>query len=233
MKIISQHRDYYDGARGYGIDPKLVYLRHRQEFDPRDVHVPLTPTQHIPSFHHGRYWSDNCTGYVCVAFCGKLYTILEFRGRFYQTPEEIIRILERRRYATEPAVLSKRDAKNLRGEKIHSRSQHYPFNQHGWEEWCKLHQAKDIGDDPFIKMGSPVYSFENYGRRHGRKVVVNPSLKDYMFQRIMDPWTAFQELSMYIGNNLAKELQGHDQISDEDMAAMKGFGHKYAFRKEP
>jgi len=65
------------------------------------------------------------------------------------------------------------------------------------------------------------------------EIVVDPPLVDYGFPKLVDPFTAWQELSMYIGNNLAQERQGNDDISDDDMASMKGFGHKYAFRREP
>ena len=48
--------------------------------------------------------------------------------------------------------------------------------------------------------------------------------------RIKDPYTAYQELSMYLGN-MAFPNKPIPTISDEVMAEIKGF-NKFSFRKD-
>jgi hypothetical protein len=257
MRIISKHRDYYDGARGYGIDPKLVYVRQIKEYANNFQHrLPPEILNNVRLGHgqgppwarwhdESRNWAgtrnQNETGWVTIGFCGKLYSVIEYDGCYYHSPEELLTKLLKtktgyadsgRKYTIAPRI-SVETAKRLRGQKFRGDNLHFPFNTEGWEKWCERYQGESIGDDSFITLGAPVYAYESLGRRGDSKLVVNPPLKGYKFQKFVDSWTAFQELSMYIGNNLAQERQGPNQISDEDMAAMKGFGHKYAFRKEP
>tara|TARA_Y100000310_G_scaffold345710_1_gene468647 strand:+ start:5529 stop:6296 length:768 start_codon:yes stop_codon:yes gene_type:complete len=251
MRIISKHSDYYDGVRAYGADPKLVYVRKLEVINPTwqtplpdeiRQNVPLGFAK-IPTLEYRPFGSLRSvrTGYVSIGFCGKLYTVLEWRGKYYHHPEDILKAMLKREtihtpdgrsFTNEPAI-PKEHANTVRRQKFRGDNYHFPFNTKGWEHWCERYQGKVIGDAPFILLGAPVYSYENPGGGYNRTFTINPTLKEFGFPRLVDPWTAWQELSMYIGNNLAQELQGMDQICDEDMAAMKGFGHKYAFRKEP
>lgn len=63
------------------------------------------------------------------------------------------------------------------------------------------------------------------------KVVYNTQLKPYEFYRVHSPYQAYQELSMWFGNQAAPS-KPIPHISDEVMAEAKGFD-KWSFRKEP
>jgi hypothetical protein len=56
-------------------------------------------------------------------------------------------------------------------------------------------------------------------------------LRPFEFQRIVDPYTAFQELSMYIGGILGNLNPKVPDVSNEDLIVAKGFD-KWSFRKE-
>lgn len=67
----------------------------------------------------------------------------------------------------------------------------------------------------------------------GNVLLVNPPLKDYQFYRIMDPYTAYQELDMYVGGTLAWPFNMMVEVSDASKVAKHGFDPKYGFRTRP
>lgn len=69
--------------------------------------------------------------------------------------------------------------------------------------------------------------------RVGRECVVthNGRLKDLEFYRLVDPYTAFQEIAMFLGG-MASPEKPIPKIDDKTMAQAKGF-NKWSFRKEP
>ena len=58
-------------------------------------------------------------------------------------------------------------------------------------------------------------------------------LKHYDFVKMVDPYTAYQEMEMYLSGVFGGNYPECVEISDEQMKIKKGFGHKYAFKKEP
>ena len=61
-------------------------------------------------------------------------------------------------------------------------------------------------------------------------VLRNPVLRDLEFQRVMDPFTAFQEIAMFLGGVLAVEDKAPLRAgSDEVVARQKGFD-EWSFR---
>lgn len=56
------------------------------------------------------------------------------------------------------------------------------------------------------------------------------NLKRFNFQRVYDPFSCFQEIEMFIGNNLAQDTQVN-QITDSNvLLTAKGFDKKTSFR---
>jgi hypothetical protein len=64
-------------------------------------------------------------------------------------------------------------------------------------------------------------------------VIINPVLKEYKFYKIMDPYTCYQELSMYVDGMLTYPGNLMVDIEDKYRIAAHGFDHKYAFRTPP
>lgn len=67
---------------------------------------------------------------------------------------------------------------------------------------------------------------------YNNQVVINPPLKDYEFFKVMDPYTAFQELSMWVGGTLAWPPQMMIELDDKYRVLAHGFD-KHSFRKSP
>jgi hypothetical protein len=62
-------------------------------------------------------------------------------------------------------------------------------------------------------------------------MIYNPKLKDWQFYRIVDTYTAYQEVFMYLGS-LAVPLKEIPEISDKIMRDAKGFD-EWSFKKPP
>jgi len=69
------------------------------------------------------------------------------------------------------------------------------------------------------------------GWRAERKIEYNACLKEYEFYRMVDTYTAFQEVAMFWGG-LAQPNRPTPEVTDKDMVTAKGF-NKWSFRKEP
>ena len=64
-------------------------------------------------------------------------------------------------------------------------------------------------------------------------LVTNAQLKDFQFAKMKDPFTAFQDIYMYISGVLGVDAKPMVQISDKDLAHKRGHGGKYSFKKPP
>lgn len=71
-----------------------------------------------------------------------------------------------------------------------------------------------------------------YRRKSEISMMINPELKQVEFVRIMDPFTTFQEIDMFISGVLSSCEDGNIQIDDEHMLKAKGF-YDMSFKKRP
>lgn len=70
------------------------------------------------------------------------------------------------------------------------------------------------------------------GNFHGPQVVINPQLSDVEFFRCLEPYQAYQEISMFLGNLAAPERKTV-VIEDKYRIEQHGFDLKQSFRKRP
>lgn len=64
------------------------------------------------------------------------------------------------------------------------------------------------------------------------RLILNPRLSDFNFVTVLDPYSAIQELNMFLGNDLAQDVQPKMPVgSDKVIAESKGFD-KWSFRKQ-
>ena len=88
--------------------------------------------------------------------------------------------------------------------------------------------SKDEINDIHFLLDSPIIIVK---KRGDENIIINPKLKDYRFYKIVDSFTAFQELSMFIGGVMGGKVPKMVEISNEDKIAKHGFD-KWSFRKE-
>ena len=64
-----------------------------------------------------------------------------------------------------------------------------------------------------------------------QKLILNPCLEDWKFQKVKDPYTAYQEIAQYISGVLGIDSPETVSISDEEMKWEKGFDD-WSFKRE-
>lgn len=69
--------------------------------------------------------------------------------------------------------------------------------------------------------------------RYNNKIIINPPLVDYGFYKVMDPYTAYQELSMWLEGTLAWPFNMMVEVGDKSKVLKHGFDPKYGFRTRP
>jgi hypothetical protein len=70
-----------------------------------------------------------------------------------------------------------------------------------------------------------------YGWNDKTTITYNDCLKDVEFYRVFDPYSAYQEIEMFL-NNLAIPQKDMPKIPDRENILSHGFDDKLSFRKE-
>jgi len=246
MRIISKFRDYYDIGLSYGLDPKLVYVRDtrevkREDFDFSEI---IDAYGNLCSFSY----QDRRVQRGAVAFCGKVYPfycISDFHtynrntntvfGQYFFSYQAFENFVKASKDFDEPDRVRYRN-KWIKRETIRKRLElltkatddmffgRYPSKA----EFDEKFVGKRISDNIFIQTGVPIILIYSDA---GNPVIFNPRLRELGFASVIDPVTAFQELAMYIGNNLAKQVDPSEDFSDDMKRDIAGFD-KWSFRKK-
>ena len=236
MRIKSNFHDYYDSLQANDQDRTLIYLR-------KAVESKIAGPFPFPIFTNGRNWgrwawSRNnafpCFRQFIVGFCGKIYPVVQL-----SISEEITanchniadvdhfmkenykeKVFRKYFYSTKLSFLEKFWGENL--SRVHLEK---------WFNDVKIEQDKFL--DIFMKNKCPIFIVSEGPLNHedDRSITINGCLKDLEFFRVIDPFTAFQEIDMFLAN-IAIPNHPIPKVSDKDMAEAKGYD-KWSFRKEP
>lgn len=248
MYIISKYKDYYDSAVGMGIDKTIVYERHLKEMQcPDDIKDVLKEShdwgskyftssygylEHIPK---GQY----NTSIIIIGFCGKLHIGIKF------TKEVPTQYYYDRKYHTEiiydHTEIVKRLAKNKRYRS--SWEKEFIGKKEIFNNYVTRINAVDT-TEWFRRFNTPIFAFgipididvwEKYGHKAniGNDFFINPILKDYQFAKVFDPYTAFQEIQMYVSGVLGVNKDGTEFPATEKQKVAQHGMDKWSFRREP
>ena len=225
MRIISSFKDYYDSIQKHGQDRSIVYQREQKDFK-------------LASFPYGTH-NYSCFGQdiksYTIGFCGKLYNVFKVYIHEYDKPSYY-------KLALTIDEIDEAVNYNTQGKYKHQRKKYYQDDKWGQrrqivkyiEDFSKLSVTPDV----FHKLEGPIFVVypdrlyaEGNIRQALTKVVVNEQLSKFEFQRLVDPYTAYQELSMFVGGVLKQATKPVPVPDDETLAEIKGF-NKYSFRKD-
>jgi hypothetical protein len=86
----------------------------------------------------------------------------------------------------------------------------------------------------FREYKTPIFVYDSDSRKPRREPAffINPILKDYEFYKVVDAFTAFTELQMFIGGVLGVGEKEIVEIEDKYKIGQHGFD-KWSFRREP
>lgn len=235
MRIISKFHDYYDTAMGMGIDPNLIYRREtraievpRWTYDKKIIEImDIRPT-----------WASFKPHLCALGFCGKCYSVW-IDGEFSLTEESLSKhvspvpmmtIEEVGKYFLEMAIERYRikAPRDLEREQNSVRTLTKNF---------EAAQGLTISEDLFRQFECPTFiAFQDpeiqWGEERKLRVIANPRLATLGFNRVFDSYTAFQEISMFLGSQLAPEDRAPRTTGDDKtIAASKGFDEQ-SFRTQ-
>lgn len=234
MYIISKFHDYYDTVLKQGIDKTILYKRDMV----KSVSVykeDFLKFQNIPD-NYNRLFSDCSLVQLIpfvVGYCGKfklgyeavaLYPVL--KKTFLYSADEIEQFL----IDTDTIKYFKKfyDTQNK--------------NKFSW--YCSFKKQNLVSafvyvdsytnNDVFVNTNAPLILFSSKlfkisnkdDSKHGVNIIINPKLNEYNFSKVVDPYSMFQEISMFIGGVLGTGQPEIVNISDKELAVKKGFDNQ-------
>lgn len=236
MYIITKNKDYYDGVVGtVGMDKTIVYERQTEEIE---------DYKRFPkAFKHKRHvWNDrnpllnlcrldvdkektskyhDADGFI-VGFCGSLYIGWQLHYKEEQWNQEYGRLEE----VTKTDIIYGYD-----DARKYLKTSHWGSNADDDIQYFKHYDPIEI----FREYHAPIFIYDDYRGRPRREAqfIINPILKEWEFYKIVDPFTAFTTLQMFISGVLGTGEKEIIEISNEHKIEQHGFDRKWSFRREP
>jgi hypothetical protein len=247
MRIFSKYHDYYDKALSYGIDPNVIYERKEEDI------TELVKKQYgcedkiqkihddVFDFRIERINSPELKieAKTIVLFCGKIYLCIKIGYKIEDYPcdrfvTEFIYTFD----AFEKAITlySKINLEHgiTTGLFDGTKSKLITIARRFKMLFEKQGTVSSIAAGLHFELDTPIIVFDYdliYTYSKKIKAYKNQCLKNMEFYKIVDPFTAFQELSMFIGGVMGGKSPSMIEVADKDRIAKHGFD-KFSFRKE-
>lgn len=227
MLIISKQHDYYDSiGKAAGVDKTVVYKRKERQYYSHHEEAKrfMRKTSRFPHGCRRRgkikpgQLLDFSTG--SVGFCGMTYPMLEVRR--HQVDEDQNSFAETTWYYTTEAV------KRLDGMMEELKFGASPWDNTSREVWLQFMFSMD----DFHQFNSPILLVRGHTDSRDPVVIVDPVLRDIDFQKVVDPYSAFQEIQMFLSGVLGNTEKETVAISDVHRLEAAGFDKKWSFRKQ-
>lgn len=173
-----------------------------------------------------------------VGFCGILYPVVIYRAAI-RTAFETKNIVETSYLLPEENIedLAINFASRIRSHTPRFESKYLESSKSRWDKKSssysmqihntvsKINSVADRFSSVFVDNKVPYFVVDFLAK----EVKFLPSLKDLQFYKVKDPFTAMQELSMYVGGVIPRQEKELINISDKDRIAQHGFD-KLSFR---
>ncbi len=225
MKIYSNFQDYYDGVQGMGMDTSVVYNRQREE---RNLKLPFNLSfsywgekGEVRIYNEESSWRPkNQDGYdagtIFVFVAGKLYPLLRVivYKDLHKYEKIVISFDEYIEYLTSFGFKPFEGSYRL-NDQVKDMENYFKFSHQDIQSWM-LDNKLVVAKATFRDLKNDI-------------IQVNPALKDVKFQRVLDPYMAYQEISMWVGGILPQSKEVQD-IPDKYKIEQHGF-NEWSFRK--
>lgn len=235
MKIIGGH-DYYDSAIQYGIDDTIVFVREKDKYveggpKPPQLYLCLEDEK-------GKYISNGSKintlfgivngikangidfAPIHIIFCGKIYSGLWTDRQYIWNFKDLLKLLK-------VHSLDLPKEKYLSSFWSNERDSCYSL----MEKYFIPKDCKDWAISNNVTIA--IYREIKSGMVTKLRWHINqPELRKFQFYKVFDPFTTFQEISMWVGGVLANQGNKMVEITDNNMKIRKaGHDPKVSFRK--
>jgi hypothetical protein len=252
MLIDSDFHDYYDTALSLGVDKTCPYLRKEKiiSIEIKQRHMVKKSewaSNEKPAMYHkireselphmrGKSaWNRPSINRMILGFAGKIYPFIKMPGLpkhkhdvdakpdFIYDLDKAIEILNERH--PKRMIAHKKD-KRTYGEVYWLNGTHPDnladfFKVENWGKFVPLFETHKV----------PIFIIRSrYSGNH--ELILNPTLKDFGFIRVKDPYTAFQEIHQFLSGVLGIGERMTAKVGNKDRIAQRGF-NKFSFRKDP
>lgn len=208
MKINSDFHDYYDTALGYGVDTTIHYNRKGRGYAPEGMpETLLKPMRH----RSVKLKDETVIRPLVVGFCGVLHPAVEiFRGK-ETSPDYLYDVKHLLTFASDKGLRERGYARVVLGDFLR------------WDgKRC---------DTIFQQVSAPVFVVSREREYDDELTLrINVMLRKFQFYKVVDAFSAFQEISRYLSNELVRRDEPLE-VADKYRIAQHGYD-KYSFRKE-
>jgi hypothetical protein len=254
MKIVSDFKDFYDIGMSLGHDHELLYVRKREELQNN-----YEFEKYRFNSGWGQTFKNISSSSYTVGFCGKVYPVLyfvsykdacfhkwnamddiakwrknvDYPNAFCFNAQDVDQFLEKHLNKDDWELYS--IGHNSKWRRRYSKS---CIKNDVAAFFDRCEGGRDMYKHVFDELKVPIFFVDSHNQVgigqsvRWKNMIVNPCLKDVEFARVIDPYTAYQELTAYL-SNIAKPEPFVPVPSDKDMVEIKGFDKKWSFRKKP
>lgn len=256
MRIIGG-KDYYDSAIAYGIDPGIVFVRDSRKLDNGQmdglaghvgISLSLVKTEDVNKFYterkmvsadryHNSRTIDGVKYFLQeqnVIFCGKIYRGL-ILTEWPKNNEKVVTtfwsLSKLQKWAADRDMVVKKNTSFWNRAKEFDED---PFTPQDLPR-DEIDKMIEINASILIQTGEPDTSIGKgrigWAECDSGWIADCDILKDIGFQSALDPYSAFQELAMWVGGTLATNGPNTVTITDNNVKIAKHGFDKFSFRK--
>jgi len=230
MYLITKKKDYYDGVVGsVGMDKTIVYERSP---------VVITDAEKMPKqFRYRKYhWSDeNFFRNVCHAqldhkkskkYCDVRGFIVGFCGKLYMGWKFNYKVMERGLMGIMVEVTKTDIIYGYENAKQYLKADYWNNNLNDDIKFVETYDPIEI----FRTYKTPIFVFDR--ELKDEVFIINPILKEFQFYKVVDAFTAFTELQMFVSGVLGVGEKELIEVEDKYKIGQHGYD-KWSFRRKP
>jgi hypothetical protein len=246
MRIVSnKFKDYYDVVANQGVDLTRIFNRNTKNvkgnfplpgWTEKSYWDGIQKDADYPKAEYTVYYSTKQNfgsenyrlGYIYVLFAGKLYGGIAIKDLTFGHTGEMSYYWDIETFNKKALEMKVEERKSYTESSLYC-GKGYKTNKERVEKVLSIEGdeiLKEWAITNNISIAVACYFFTDKNEQFYK---VNPCLKDIEFQRVLDPFTAYQELDQWISGVLGQNPEP-DEVSDKVKIQQHGFD-SWSFRK--